>query len=295
MNKRSIKAGLALCVAYVLVVSCAGVSTALALDFPFSLFGEPSVSYATYVHNKGWQDWKKNGEECVKDDLRMEDLKVKLEHSPASGDVVYHLILEDDTVKTAKNGEGTGAKGKRVEAIQIELTGDLKDERDIWYRVRTKTGWMGWARNGRKAGTTGYGYNILGVEIQFLEKDAKIPGSTHLPYDAKMPSQQAIDDLTGWWASLGGNDGSGYYRTAWRIKKGHVEQYAYGSRAGSWDINSSNVTYLSNNLGAGWYFKDLGMLWPDKDKDSLICCNADGSNYSGSSSMARLKEAPPLK
>ena len=47
----------------------------------------------------------------------------------------------------AYDGEESGTVGqaKRLEAIQIELTGGLAEKYDVYYRVHSQTyGWLGW-------------------------------------------------------------------------------------------------------------------------------------------------------
>ncbi|MFD1902751.1 hypothetical protein GQR36_26690 [Enterococcus termitis] len=45
---------------------------------------------------------------------------------------------------------------KRVEALKIQLTGNIKNKYDILYRVHGQDyGWQNWKRNGELAGTTG--------------------------------------------------------------------------------------------------------------------------------------------
>ena len=59
----------------------------------------------------------------------------------------------------AENGElsGTYGRAKRLEAIQIELTGEMKNHYDIYYRVHAQSfGWLGWAKNGESSGTEAF-------------------------------------------------------------------------------------------------------------------------------------------
>ena len=49
---------------------------------------------------------------------------------------------------------GTAGEGKRVEAIQINLTGEMANHYDVYYRVHAESyGWLDWAKNGESAGT----------------------------------------------------------------------------------------------------------------------------------------------
>jgi lipoprotein-anchoring transpeptidase ErfK/SrfK len=66
-----------------------------------------------------------------------------------------------------------------MEAVQIQLTGDLASVYDIYYRVHVQNiGWMGWAKNGASAGTSGYSYRIEAIQIKLQRKGTAAPGST---------------------------------------------------------------------------------------------------------------------
>ena len=66
---------------------------------------------------------------------------------------------------------GTVGQSKRLEAIQIKLTGDLEQKYDVYYRVHCQTfGWLDWAKNGEVAGTSGYAKRIESIQIQLVQK-----------------------------------------------------------------------------------------------------------------------------
>ena len=74
---------------------------------------------------------------------------------------------------------GTSGQAKRLEAIEIKLTGTMEKKYDVYYRVHAqKFGWMGWAKNGESAGTAGYAYRLEGVEVRLVPKGAAAPGGT---------------------------------------------------------------------------------------------------------------------
>lgn len=72
-----------------------------------------------------------------------------------------------------KDGEfcGTTGNAKRLEAIQIELYGEMAEHYDIYYRVHSQTyGWMKWAKNGEMSGTTGQHKRIEGIQVVLVKK-----------------------------------------------------------------------------------------------------------------------------
>ena len=78
---------------------------------------------------------------------------------------------------------GTSGQSKRLEAIQIKLTGELVNKYDIYYRVHAQEfGWLDWAKNGESAGTAGYSYRLEAIEIKLVDKGGKAPGLTEKPF-----------------------------------------------------------------------------------------------------------------
>ena len=68
---------------------------------------------------------------------------------------------------------GTTGKSRACEAVQIQLTGSMANNYDIYYRVHAAdVGWMGWAKNGEMAGTTGGGKQMEALQIQLVRKGA---------------------------------------------------------------------------------------------------------------------------
>ncbi|MDO4807753.1 MAG: hypothetical protein Q4A07_10945, partial [Coriobacteriales bacterium] len=75
---------------------------------------------------------------------------------------------------------GTTGQGKRLEAVQIRLTGNMAKKYDVYYRVHAqKYGWMGWARNGASAGTAGHAICLEAIQVVIVPKGAKAPSATY--------------------------------------------------------------------------------------------------------------------
>ena len=75
---------------------------------------------------------------------------------------------------------GTTGQSKRLEAIQIKLTGAAAESFDVYYRAHSQHfGWMGWAKNGQMAGTAGYSYRLEALQVKVVPKNSKAPGSTY--------------------------------------------------------------------------------------------------------------------
>ena len=71
---------------------------------------------------------------------------------------------------------GTRGEGKRLEAIRIQLTGQLAQYYDVYYRVHAQTyGWLGWAKNGSIAGTSGLAKRLEAIQIVIIPKGEHAP------------------------------------------------------------------------------------------------------------------------
>ena len=74
---------------------------------------------------------------------------------------------------------GTSGKSKRLEAIEIRLTGELANRYDVYYRVHCqKFSWMGWAKNGARSGSAGYSRRLEGIQIVLVKKGNPAPGAS---------------------------------------------------------------------------------------------------------------------
>ena len=155
-----------------------------------------NVLYRTHVQDYGWQDAKVNGESSgtTGKSKRLEAITIGLQNQEYSGDIIYTTHIQDigwqDKTEAAwkKNGaiSGTSGQSKRLEAIRINLTGEMAKHYDVYYRVHAQGfGWMGWAKNGQAAGTAGYSYRLEAIQIQLVPKGEAAPGSTNNAFRQK--------------------------------------------------------------------------------------------------------------
>lgn len=70
---------------------------------------------------------------------------------------------------------GTIETGMPLEAIRMELTGQLKDHYDVYYSVFQNGSWTAPVKNGETAGTEGQGLRVDGIWVTVTEKDAAAP------------------------------------------------------------------------------------------------------------------------
>ena len=149
----------------------------------------PNVSYKVQVQKKGWEgNYIAAGQTSgtVGQALRLEAIKIKLVNSDGTdfdttnGGIEYRVHVQKNgwEKEYLANDElsGTVGEAKRLEAIQIRLTGKVADYYDVYYRVQAeKFGWLGWAKNDEEAGTSGYGYRLEGIQVVLVEKDGEAP------------------------------------------------------------------------------------------------------------------------
>ena len=149
-----------------------------------------NVAYRTHVQSFGWQAWKYNGQMSGTSgkSKRLEGINIELRNQKYSGDIVYTTHVQkygwqgklEDQSTWKKNGQmaGTSGEAKRLEAICINLTGEMAEKYDIYYRVHAQTyGWLGWAKNGAPAGTAGYSKRLEGIQVVIVPKGDGDPGN----------------------------------------------------------------------------------------------------------------------
>ena len=91
---------------------------------------------------------------------------------------------------------GTSGQAKRLEAIQIRLTGKIAEEYDVYYRVQAQSyGWLGWAKNGETAGTEGLSKRLEAIQIMLVRKD-RVMGSYEKYFGVKLDDFAKITSST---------------------------------------------------------------------------------------------------
>ena len=150
------------------------------------------VQYRSHLQTYGWQNWKNDGDisGTTGKAKRLESLKLELKNKDYTGGICYNAHVQTigwqaDPNKSAtwkKDGEfcGTTGNAKRLEAIQMELYGEMAEHYDIYYRVHSQTyGWMKWAKNGEMTGTTGQHKRIEGIQVVLVKKGEQAPSDNY--------------------------------------------------------------------------------------------------------------------
>ena len=67
-----------------------------------------------------------------------------------------------------------------MEAIRIQLTGNMAQQYDIYYRVHVQGyGWLDWAKNGEESGTAKLAKRLEGIQVVILSKGSKAPSNNY--------------------------------------------------------------------------------------------------------------------
>lgn len=153
---------------------------------------KPNVAYQTHVQTIGWQGWRYNGSMSGTQGMakRLEGINIKLTNADYSGGISYTTHVQsygwqgniDNSATWRKNGETSGTVGqaKRLEAICIELTGEMAKHYDVYYRVHAQTyGWLAWTCNGKPAGTSGLAKRLEGIQIILVPKGQQPPEASY--------------------------------------------------------------------------------------------------------------------
>lgn len=146
-------------------------------------FGYSEVSFRSFMQKTGWEkNWKYSNHTTGRAGKakKLMGLELSLRSNEYSGRIEYRtLIGGGDWQKWMSDGtfSGTTKKGKKIEAIEIRLTGEISNHYDIYYRTYSGgLGWFMWAKNGEASGTRKIGRHIEAIQISLVRKGGKEPG-----------------------------------------------------------------------------------------------------------------------
>ncbi|WP_369370305.1 hypothetical protein AB1046_16100 [Promicromonospora sp. Populi] len=159
---------------------------------------------------------------------------------------------------------GSIGQSRRFEAFRITPGGPHVSFYDVWYRAYSpKYGWLGWAKNGENAGTTGYGYRIEDVQIRVLPK-GKAPtasGTGNAPfYDKATQNQVTVQPYLrpdGWQPLVHGGSTAGLTSTSQRLNAVRVDvtglRYSGGVQVSAKVEGDGWRPYVGDTKVAGTY------------------------------------------
>lgn len=169
-----------------------------------------ALTYSVSLKDEGWKgDVGNKGTAGVTGQSKtIEALKMQIASGTEgsitglySGGITYKVYAENtgwQAGKTAGETAGEAGSGNRLEAVQIQLTGELAQYCDVYYRAHVQAyGWLGWAKNGQSAGTTKCSYRMEALQVCIVPKTAPAPGSNTEYYkDTKKPVIKKISEFS---------------------------------------------------------------------------------------------------
>lgn len=146
-----------------------------------------------------------------------------IQYQGKTGEADWPSEWTSEGVQTSQPSDGLPLK-----AVKMQLTGELAEKYDIWYRVYEENrGWLGWAHDGDPAGAEGASVTLRAVRVSLVEKGAAAPGDTedaYLTLRDSAPSLviQAHSAEVSWLAPVSDGDtagttGEGYSLQALRV------------------------------------------------------------------------------
>ena len=184
------------------------------------------ISYRAHVSNIGWMAYVANGKTAggIQEDEQLEAIQVKL--TGVGGSIVYQAYAKGKGWISAADGKTSGTTGLAlaIQALRADLKGEAKSLYDLYYRVYVdEIGWLGWAKNNAKAGSTEFNRPLEGVQFKLVAKGgAKPSGSGSATNAAYIPrpkvSVQTHVQNIGWQKAVGNGKVAGTSGKALRME-----------------------------------------------------------------------------
>lgn len=134
----------------------------------------------TFFAGSGWSEEYGDNFECARAGDYLAALKATLQGQPEgmSGTLSYQVNVSGlGWQPWAENMAETGSAegGAALEAVRMELTGELKENYDIYYMIYQNGAWTDWAVNGSTAGQEGVGLRADGIRMSITKKGQAPP------------------------------------------------------------------------------------------------------------------------
>ena len=133
-----------------------------------------NIDFQTHFAYQGWSVPYKNNTQLDDTTHQLEAIKIN-KPGNINGNIVYQAHVQNKGwMDPVKNGEIAGSigEGLRLEALKIDLEGEIANNYNIWYRCYIENyGWLGWAKNNEIIGSNNRGLKITGIHILLLPKN----------------------------------------------------------------------------------------------------------------------------
>ena len=177
------------------------------------------VRYKVFISGKGWSDWSYNGFPAGTEGQSLQLEKVCIELINPNGHdlhIEYNLHVQDiGWTGFVSDGVELGTFGKRIEGIQIKITGNDADKFDCNFRSHVQdVGNQNWAKDGELSGTEGGELRLEALAVIIVNQGVNlgIEGIESFKHIVKKAVEEIINSPT-YVQPMDANDGYGKYFT----------------------------------------------------------------------------------
>lgn len=183
--------------------------------------GEPSITYSVHCEKYGWMSPVSDGRMAGTsgESKRLEAIGITInsngavdeQGNPLTGGIKYRTHVErigwQDWVESSIDGDsisvmidnqkyaGTMGRSLRLEGIEIQLTGNIANYYDVYYRTHVESkGWMSLVCNGAMSGTEGESKRLEGIEIFLVKKNQE--ASASISYTVHCEKYGWLDEIS---------------------------------------------------------------------------------------------------
>ena len=133
-----------------------------------------------------WQAWRSGGKTAGSaNGSKLTGIQASVD-GDLGGSISYKVYAQKGGWTTVVTNGAMAASGtRRIEALTVKISGQAARFYNVWYRGYVHgQGWMGWAKNGQKAGSLDQGLALEAIQIRLVSKAQSAPGRTTTPlYD----------------------------------------------------------------------------------------------------------------
>jgi len=153
------------------------IAAALLFTAAFVHAQAPSVTYTVFMSGPtGWTAPVKDGAEGGESGRRRQTQAIRIRATADNipGTIKYQVNANGRWSDWKYHNEiaGETGSGAAIEAIRIELTGELDDKYDVQYTVFQNNAWTSWIANGADAGTIGQRRYVEAIQVILTENKA---------------------------------------------------------------------------------------------------------------------------
>ena len=153
----------------------------ISASFPAYAEEEMKAVFGMYLYGKGWDEGgTDNRYRSAPADSYVTAMKASLRNQPQgmTGTIIYQVNLSGSGWLDWQENYGQAGSAdtnKPLEAVRMELTGQLTENFDLYYSVFQNGSWTDLVMNGETAGQEGCGLRVDGIRIAVTAKGAGAP------------------------------------------------------------------------------------------------------------------------